>query len=446
MGEEYYLRWQQEQFYTSAPFCALLGQLRVKYAPYFEPFTTTIDEADDHHADPHPKKLLRIDAWGALCDSSLRGRLWLRTVLYKLKRIEIAKPGKYGRMIGDLGVSASLQGFRVTNFLKMAQDSERIDFCGGYARFVKSPAPEVLKEAFDDLINPPGQFVYIFFSDDACLSRRKPNGEVEMYNMDISSCDASHGPMVFDALINLAADPVVRDALRVLVEQCQLPIRLEDARDRARVLVLKPAHPRLYSGSTITTAINNLANISIALAVALNPMDSPAVSARLAGYNVTAERCDVVEDLQFLKHSPVLTTDDEYQPLLNIGVLMRLSGSCKGDLPGTGDLHARAADFQAALIQGVSTYSRYTLLDNMRSVYPSSTVVAQQAVRRELGDDPKFTMGALSQFVDESIYKRYRLTDLEIEEVLDFSRGTVGYNYGGTAFSKILAKDYGLSA
>lgn len=448
-GTEYYLQWQQKLFHERPDVNDFFQRVARQYAPHFNDYTDAIYEAHVHHADPHAKKKLRIQAWDALCDNSLAGRLWLRSVTYKLKRIEIAKPGKYGRMIGDLGVAASLQGFRLTNALKIAQDSEVIHFDGGYARFIKSPDIQALQEAFDDLISPPGRFVFVFFSDDACYSYRDATGQVHMYNLDISSCDASHGPSIFDRLLSLVPEGQPRADMQVLVDQCKLPIKLNDCGNHKRKVLLQPVHPRLYSGSTITTSINNVANLSIIAAIRLHPDLDPVQAAVKAGYIITMDKCSTPEGLQFLKHSPIKRADGSgYAPLLNLGVLLRLSGTCKGDLPGRGDLDLRARKFQGALLHGVSTHARYRVLDNMRSAFPNcQEQLYTDAVNRNLSESHCSTGATnVTLFDDESVYARYGLNEPEIQELLAFSHGRIGYTYGGCALSKVLTKDYGLTA
>lgn len=423
----------------------LLSRIRTIYSPTItEHFTNTLDEASDHHADPHPKKTLRIHAWGKLLDYGHTARLWLKDVLYKLKRVEISKVGKYGRMIGDLGVAASLQGFRLTNAVKIAQDENVIELNGGHARFVKAPSPDVLKDCFDKLINPPGRFYFVYFSDDACYSVRDKSGRVRMYNLDISSCDASHGPHVFDALIDLMPNLSSREAMQVLVDQCKLPIRIVDVdRPRRRVL-LRPKSPRLYSGSTITTAINNIANLLICDAITANPDLTPIEAAATIGYIITLDECFVPEHLQFLKHSPIRTTTGEYHPLINLGVILRLSGVAKGDLPGRGDLFRRARQFQHALLNGVAPGSSFSVIDNMRAATGVTEPQTHMTKFAEAQLADRVLASASLRFCDDSIYLRYELDGDEVTQLLHFSTLPQGWVANSPALSKVLTKDYGL--
>ena len=255
----------------------------------------------------------------------------------------------------SLGVNASLLGFVVTGLVKKAQHAKPINVYGGEMQFCKSPNVRQLTEVFEKLINPPGKFFFVYFSDDSCISIRH-NGSVHTYNMDIKSCDASHTGALFRAFTELAPGKAKTD-LEALVEQCKSKIKICSTVDRSRKVTLKPLFPRLYSGSTLTTAINNLANIFICLAIVEGSYDGTEAylkqAAARVGYLIDLELCTVKGDIQFLKHSPVYDTEGRLRPLLNPGVLLRLSGQCKGDLPGQGDLRQRAIDFQHTLLKGI---------------------------------------------------------------------------------------------
>ncbi len=429
--------------------CPILEGFRDKYAPYFHEFDHQADEARRHYADPHEKKELRIQGYKEMVEDGIinEDSCWMKSTWWKLKKNEWAKPGKYPRTIGDLGVVASLLGFRLTNYLKSAQNEEILEVNGGHLQFCKAPYPAALHEVFENLRSPPGRFYFVYFSDDACLAIRRGN-EVHRFNLDISSCDASHGPVMFELLKKMVPKNC-RRAMHNLVKQCQTPLRVYSNVDRKRVCILQPTRPMLYSGSTITTAINNLANILIGLSIAELDYSDPAQIARAAeraGYIVTGgERpLEKFEDLQFLKHSPVLGTDSVYHPLLNLGVLLRASGTCNGDLPGRGDMEKRGLAFQRGLLQGAYPYSRFRLLELMRSAVGGGDVckVAEKLFTGKTGGDeyPHYVCQ------DESLYSRYRLEPQEVADLEHLlGRASFGDCVNCTAIDKILALDYGLN-
>jgi len=433
----------------------IIDELRESYTNVMSQFSTHVSEAEEHHADPHAKKLLREQAWQELIETGeVTGDLWLRYVTYKMKKDEWAKPGKEPRMIGDLKVPASLLGFRVTKLLKKAMNQKPFEYRGGTIYFCATPSHKELKYVFESLLNPPGRFFFVYFSDDACLSMRMPDGSIMRGDVDISSCDGSHGPSVFEALTRLADGPA-RDALRCLVKQCEAPIRIYDLEDTGnRYVQLRPHGPRLYSGSTITTAINNLANIMIAVSIAeadITCRKDVLDAANKAGYIVTYDAAEIFEKVTFLKHSPVRDVNGEWQPVLNIGVLLRMSGVCKFDLPGRGDFTARAEAFQRALLHGAYPRSSFTLIENMKSAVSGEDTrcdaAANKAVAQLLAykvdhtDDTQET----HYFRSEDLYRRYELLPhewIELEEI--FGRAPTGTFYSSPVAETVLKTDYGL--
>lgn len=431
-----------------------LSTLRVNYDKHFTEYTDVITEALEHHEDPHLKKALRVLAWKDILDFNLlEDDMWYlpgKGTLYKMKIFEIAKPGKTPRMIGDLGVHASLQGFRITKFLKHAMAVEPFSYRGGEIEFCPKPAPAALESVFRKLIDPPGKFYFVYFSDDACLSIKTPTG-ILRFNLDISSCDASHTASLFKALRTLTPERVRKD-IDHLVNQCSTPITIYDLIDRKKKVTLKPNSPRLYSGSTLTTAINNLANILIALSIAesdcLSAEDVIRAAAK-AGYIVTCLDCSDWHKLQFLKHSPVIDTDGQLRALLNIGVLLRLSGTCKGDLPGkkTIPLRQRAEAFQASLLRGAYPKANFTLIDNLRKSVgvptPETEKVVASMFEYKVEDSEE---APVFRVHSEEVFKRYDFTELETAEVeLDFGNCKYGEHYTSNGTSKILEVDYNLS-
>lgn len=442
---------------------AFFDGLRQMYTPYFDNWLGAEEECHQHYDDPHPKRDLRIAAYTELMegngskyhDPNLFARLWLRKVTYKMKKDEIAKPGKVPRMIGDLGVAASLQGFRITEVLKQAMAKEDIQYGNMRMHFCKAPTTTELVAVFKNLLSPPPgcKYYFAFFSDDSCLSIRHDDGTVSYYNLDISGCDASHTEAIFRALVRVTPT-VARGDMQVLVDQCKLPIEIRFKNDSTASLMLQPIDPltgrvapRLYSGSTITTIINNLACIMGAVQI---QEDNATASADLmrafkkAGYKMTIEECTDYSDIQFLKNSPAYDITGKMQPLLNIGVLLRSAGTCKGDLPGSKKMtfKERHDAFMTSLIDGMYPGISFPLIDNMRTGQPA-TEPAKIEARRLLSYKHKFEGRAT--FTQREVYRRYRLTQLQMDELdLDFAPSGYGHFYASTGASTILERDYGL--
>lgn len=447
---------------------ALFDGLRDMYTPYFSEWLGAEEECHLHYDDPHPKRELRIAAYNELTegngryfdDPNLFSRLWLRTVAYKMKKDEIAKPGKVPRMIGDLGVAASLQGFRITEVLKQGMAEEDIHLGNMRMHFCKAPTTAELTAVFKNLLCPPPgcKYYFAYFSDDSCLSIRHKDGSVKFYNLDISGCDASHTEAVFRALVQIT--PVnAQEDMKVLVDQCTLPIELRfknncESDEPGKTLVLQPVDPltgkkapRLYSGSTITTIINNLACIMGATQIQEDDAENAAelmIAFKKVGYKMTIEECTDYSDIQFLKNSPAYDITGTLRPLLNLGVLLRSAGTCKGDLPGTKrqTFKERHDAFMTSLIAGMYPGISFPLIDNMRTGQPT-TAAAEREADRILAHKHRFQ--GIAQFTQREVYRRYRLTDLQMDELdLDFAPSGYAHFYASTGASTILERDYGL--
>lgn len=150
----------------------------------------------------------------------------------------------------------------------------------------------------------------------------------------------------------------------------------------------------------------------------------------------------VSEDIQFLKHSPTLTTTGSYKACLNLGVLLRLIGTCKGDLPGRGPLEPRATSYNHALVQGAYPRAHFSVVDNMRG---ADKIKSYDCIDKTF-EYKVIVEGEHIFFDDASIYKRYRLNDLDVSRLIEFSNLGFGEFVSGPSFTKVLEKDYGLKA
>lgn len=437
-----------------------LEHLRKLYEPVMSKFRGFLVEAEDHYDDPHAKKALREQAWKELFETgTVTNGIWLEYTIYKMKKNEFGKVNSEPRMIGDLQVPASLEGFMVTKYLKQAMQNN-IDLPYGTMHFCATPAHVDLTSVFENLMNPMKRFYMAYFSDDSCISVRQPDGSTLIYNMDISSCDASHTSMLFWALTRIV-DGMSRENFIRLIDQLRTLIRVYDVSrpnrgpdKRYAEFKKSDGSPTLYSGSTITTVINNLANIlighSILTAGATTP-DEIIKAAANVGYIITLEPCPRPEDIQFLKHSPVLDTTGVYRPVLNLGVMFRSMGTAKGDVPGKQDvpLKERFRAFEHALLHGMYPRSHFPFVDRRKralrgadgsqSYEQSQTLVERELAYKVIGTEEH-------SFHAEDIYRRYNLTTDEIS-LLDETIANQPFTtfHACSAASKVLETDYGLS-
>ena len=437
---------QRKYVMERRPFIARLNRL---YARHFDNYMDMFLEAKEHHADPHPKRLLRIEGMknAEMCGNHLKA--WSHRKVRAAFKKELVLPGKKGRMIFDFGVERSLQGFRSAKMLKEAQ-SEDVYHDGGIFRFMKKPVHDLMKVAFHQFIHLPGlRFLYLYFSDDAALAIRTPSG-IQMFNIDISSCDRSHTPSLFNAYRDLFP-PQMQLEIEALIAQNRTPVCVRSKSIKKRKCTIQPNRPFLYSGSPITTSINNLASLLLGLSYVEVDTNEDIESqihdaADRAGYIVTVERATRMEDVQFLKCSPHFDPEREIHQVINLGVLLRASGSCKGDLPGRGPIEKRARIFQHALVHGL-----YPCLTNgiIRSMKLATRVTTLEAMSQS---DKRFYNDRYLKLQDpraitvsnHSLLARYRLTAPETVDLIDtLSRATLFDHITSSAVDKVLNRDYG---
>ena len=437
------LRENQKKYFETLEVRNMLDQIREIYTPHFVEYLGAEEEAHNHYDDPHAKRELRIQAMDELrASGDYYTKCWtVRKPKSVLKKNEWAKHSKLPRAIVDLGVPSSLAGFRTTEYFKKAMATEPIYYKGGMIDFCKAPTFEKLKYVFAELIRPTHRFYFVYFSDDSCVAINV-GGRILRANLDISSCDASHTRHLFRALHHITPD-IAKPDVDNLIAQCEAKLSVQSTGGMYKA-TYGFTEPRLYSGSTLTTTINNLANIAIALSIAnlehITPETIVGAAAKV-GYIITFDECQDWHQLQFLKNSPVRDSrDGAIVPALNVGVVLRLSGTCKGDLPGRGDIKRRAADFQASLLQGAIPRVHTPFTDLLKS---------------RVGGEAKYDVSSYFEYKtihQEDIYvttkeyfRRYEIPEYDLDYLFSLTAeagfGTLTHC---RASDMILQKDYEL--
>jgi len=368
-------------------------------------FTSLVED----HGLPHVKRILRIIAYDLIVyhgHAVYPGEWSAHFTVLKIKLREIAKYLKPPRGIFDLNgnpiygnsVASSLVGLRWVERLKKEM-TKPLFLTDGDRRGVIFFCPGVkfwdLYEVFHALIFLDYQgvaydYVGVYFSDDSCVSYRDGKGVVHMGNADISSCDASHSPDLFEFIIKLLSGRGLTDGdtemIECLVSQLLLPVRLpyvKDVNGKKRIsdyLEFKPKFPRLYSGSVLTTLVNNFASLSILTNFFYDCQDRSLMDSALSiGYNVTFEEVTEPDNLQFLKHSPVWSESSgvfDYYPILNLGPFVRMMWTCFGDVPGKSKvpIHERFHTHMASVLHGMYPRVINALLPKTAPIIHSSKV------------------------------------------------------------------------
>lgn len=435
---EHLYRNQREHFQSYIPW--FIRQMEERHR-YFQSVASAYEEALVHYDDPHPKRRARRTAMESAMhpDGLMTRRVWSSRPSpvfdANLKTGEKAKPGKPGRITVDCKVPASMQSFVMVNAYKSAMALYPFEFEDGLVVVVKRSSHTELKNAYSLLLHSPHRVVVLVFSDDS-TARVTVNGQHHYFDIDISSCDKSHGRGVFDAFI-AAAPSAFHDECLGLVQHGLTPLRIRSVHNPRIKAVIRPIEPTLYSGMNITTTINNIANLAIARNI-ISTRASTSVDVQRAaasvGYIVTTVPARTIEQVQFLKTSPVILPTGELHPLINLGVFLRASGNIKGDLPGSGDLRARAEQHQSNLLSGFYSNVDTPLVNAMRSRLPAPTTHAPL-------DEFKLKTARVTLTTEEFL-RRY--TGISVHELYDFFTSGFGDITSNASISTILQADYGL--
>lgn len=417
---------------------------------------------------PHPKRRMRvrvyeehISRFRGIINHGVRGKVKVTTKPYET--LSKAKP----RVIGDLGPRAAMMGGFMMDFFKNAM-SQVISMPFVEASFVSSPDVSSLRRVFEGVTGCASGARIYYFSDDVigCLRCQHPSGDVVMlrFNADISSCDGSHGEVfiskIKEFMLNTVPVTWARN-VEVVFEQLTLDFTM-DFGEHQRVNAKTEGHPRLYSGSVLTTFLNNCA-VCLASAVLSKLLEEyhalhqcfPTLTQgeeilhlafERAGYivKIDSRPTQVPEKLQFLKHSPAFV-DHMIHPYLNLGVWFRNFGLCDEDLEGksTVPMSERARRRNAGVVLGRMHGGKHCIRSAFESAWPPS--VADKGVHTEYfcttNDD-----GIHQHWIPaESLSRRYDVPPESIEHLAwVVARLRVGQYYDDPVVHAFIEEDYGI--
>jgi len=271
---------------------------------------------------PHPKRLLYgryVDDESTMIEITNNSSAPMSMVKW-----EFGKYGKVPRLFGSFGPGA-LVDIVLTIMIKELF-REQIDFCeildeyssvtkSGIQHFYVKYSDAQNKEKsdliyFEMMMLQDNSILCVFFSDDGVMII-KLNGRITLVETDISSCDSSHSlPMFgFYRYLSIGLDSV--EICDKLLEQCAMATELRNPCKRSEYVRLLPAFMFLYSGSKLTTGMNNLASYFIFYGIYRDVMEHGvddilsrvSSGARLVGYKVTACVKSNFNSLTFLKRA-----------------------------------------------------------------------------------------------------------------------------------------------
>jgi len=401
-----------------------------------------------------PKKLLKKRAF---IDIVHNGRAlhptFVKQVEYKCKSGEILEPDKYLRAIGDLTTPGSIMcGF----YMDMVKDAfaKGFQFLDGIATFVK-PKMETLREVFVKLISPVKFVQFYFFSDDACIAVRCKDG-IMRANLDIKMCDGSNFHRVFELLKTaMKVLPFWTPYIDGAFAQLESNMVIHNPEDYQESVTLIPNGPFLFSGSTLTTVVNNMANTLIFMAI-MNTLTSEMTmqqaivairqAARTVGYIIKVDVCASIHDLQFLKHSPAVNLDGEIDAYLNLGVWLRKFGRCKGEMPSRKgeSLALRIAKYNSEVVRSRVEAGNHCLHD----AFLTKVISVDDRFAAFVAKDKSFTEDVsgrqLGYIPVNELCNRYRVSTEAMEHFCSLIRGSQpGQLISHPVARAIMEKDYG---
>lgn len=416
-----------------------------------EYYEEMFDAAKRLTKEPHPKRQLREDSHREIEQNGVIGRkVWARSVEWKQKQDEIAKLLKFIRMIVDLGCAASLQGAAWCEMAKKYLASSKFVNGNCECQFVNEPAPQSIADHLHEMWLSSRDIIMRVFSDDACIVVKENGKLIYAGNLDFRSNDMCKSKCFFNVFHDCFCTPSeIKDAL---MGQKMLPIRIKDCNVPKRAVLLAPEEEYEQSGGTDTTILNTFAWFLAFFTMSENvgriqkyPVSGIIASVESVGHSVSCEECFIEQDLQFLKMSVVYDTSGNHRAMINLGVILRASGSCRGDLPGSGDISIRARDFQHNLMQGMLTGIDYAPI---RLLQPAGTKYAKpldltsySGVFYNVKPDSE-----VHTYCQYEFYKRYNVTQADICEFEELvARGNVGTTTHCRLVDAVLNKDYGLN-
>lgn len=419
----------------------------------FRNYSSRLELLADAVLEPHPKRKLRIQAYEELSrDGNLAAyNHGCYRLTAKLKRFEYAKKGKNGRVTADYGVSASLVSFMLFKIVKGLQADVPFVYRGGEARHILSATSTDLHKAFNfiyDYSTSTTRMVY--FSDDSVLRARYADGRISYYNMDISSCDRSHTPEVI-ALLYTLVPARLHPELRETIKQLSFPFDVFNVNNKREKVRYRLNRPFMFSGWTGTTALNNIGSLLIFLA-ACDTLTFATTREQLvagirerSGYDVTLDEHRTYADYQFLKHSPELDSAGGHHQVLNYGTVLRASGVCRGDLPGSGDLEPRARSFQSALMAGLQSAYNNPIIDALRLSCAGGPKLDAKSLEQLKEQHTHWEQPARQRIAltTDAFSLRYDATTDEIAELVHSIRtNTFNCSYSSSLIDRIMQKDY----
>jgi len=407
---------------------------------------------------PHEKRKERIEAYQENLDRlECDHDTFVKFIEGKVKKDEVAKYGKYARLFVSLGPASILTGGFLVEYIKKAFVSFKPECC----RFVPGPTRENLVSLFEEMASPKENVFMGYFSDDSVIALKCDDG-IFRAEVDFASCDCSHMAIMFILLEGLAGDDWrLKSRLRAMSKQCQTAMRLKSRCDLKELLVkLQPLFAVLYSGSTLTTILNNLAEIVLYSSIIeflgdhrIKIADGRRLvmdAANNCGYIVTCDPVEHMEQLTFLKYFPAMLPTG-VSPCMSLGVPLRTIGTCRGDLPGNKkeSWQDRVDNWNAMLVAAFIDAGHNSVMMKLRSLYEDLPALKRQTkelmlVRLAKQMPYNEPLKALEFIPDIHLALRYGCSVESVVETVELIGKSPNLHIRTEFTDAVFRKDYGL--
>lgn len=420
-------------------FHSVLLNLRSRVHARLNMLDHSLIERVKHAFAPHQKKRIRVQALKELIDRSDTG-LFMTSVRGKLKLFEKAKANKQPRLIGDYTCPGSLLGGFLAEVTKECFEPD-VELDNFTTKYVSSIEPSVL-DSLGEKLKLDNKDQFYFFSDDSIL---KMNGS--LYEIDISSCDISNRSPIFGILLWLYSGTQFHELAAQTIAQCETPVKLTDPQNKHNKITLQGVRPIEYSGSVLTTLLNNIASLCIGLSIYVNrcnTVDEVIRAAIAIGYNITCSLKHNFEQLTFLKHSWYDDQSGHLRSFLNLGAILRSFGTFTGDLPGSkkDSIELRCQDFCASVIKGYVHSGTTSILSSLQQKYTYHTGKYDRFV-----DNKHYSIGKRGSIPDVALIRRYGCTHPQIDMLNLLIKKRAMFQHISCEMLDIIYRvDYGLNA
>lgn len=308
-------------------------------------------------------------------------------------------------------------------------------------------------------------YLFVALHSDDSIMVGNINGRSVMCNNDISSNDSGQDAPAFFGM-SILQGRLSEKLSEGLLDLALLPIVIRSPTSEAKLKIQfnKPLEP---SGHANTSCWNHLGTYNASLCIfhelvtTLNSLEQCVKEGAAAvGHVMTCDVCECIEDLQFLKFSPV-ECDGKYVMSANLGRLFRRLGMIDNDMThlqlGVDLLDFRVMTpeermnrFWSGVLKGYKNEPSNIILDALRTRFDSSRFVVTESALQLLQNeqvDSYYSHSRTAKEGDctESVMRRYRLSSSEVDELVALIRDlTVGQRFKLTSVAKFFAKDYGV--